>query len=128
MSKIAKIISIAPFGKERPRVTRNGQHTYMSPEYETKKWQLKVLFGEVPPNSLLSLSVIATRKMPKSWSKAKQKDNCGKYCPTKPDLDNIVGAVMDSLIDDDSRVVRLQECTKVWGYDDSLEITLEEVE
>lgn len=128
MTMSTKLIPIAPFGKARPRVSRNGQHTYMPPEYEQKKSQLRLLFGDVPNGGILSIAVVATKAMPKSWSKKKKTSMDGMYCDAKPDLDNIVGAVMDSLFEDDSKVVEFGSCRKVWGYEDSLEITVEEID
>lgn len=115
-----KSIPMRPFGKARPRVTRNGQHTFMPPQYEAEKATLKMLFGDVPDYENICLSVIATRAMPKSWSKSKKSEMVNEFCTTKPDMDNIIGAVMDALFTDDSNIVMFGKSWKRWGYDDEI--------
>jgi Holliday junction resolvase RusA-like endonuclease len=39
----------------------------------------------------------------------------GAWCVSKPDADNIAGAVMDALFEDDAAVVEVA-CRKVWGH------------
>lgn len=98
----------------------------MPKEYVRKKESLKLLFGDVP-TGLVSLYVTAVRAMPKSWSKAKKEASRGKYTATKPDADNIIGAVMDSLLDKDERAVRIF-CEKIWGDDHELRIAIVPIE
>ena len=121
-----KSIPMRPFGKARPRVTRNGQHTFMPPQYEADKAMLKSLYGEVPDYEEIRLSVHAVRAMPKSWSKQKRAAMDMAFCTTKPDLDNIIGAVMDALFEDDSRVVAFDTSHKIWGTYDAIGIKVEE--
>lgn len=115
---VTKTIPMAAFGKERPRVTKNG--TYMPEEYQEQVEQLRWAFGSVPMG-LVHLSVTAVRQVPKSWSKKKQAVTLGRYAKPKPDADNILGAVMDALFDDDDRVVTVF-CEKVWGKEHALVI------
>ena len=120
-----KSCPIRPFGKSRPRVTQHG--TFMPPAYTSQKNALKMMFGPVDKYENIVLSVTAFRAMPKSWSQAKRRRMDGEYCTTKPDLDNIIGAVMDALLpDDDSHVVKLDNCMKIWEIDDALEIRIGE--
>ena len=121
-----KSIPMRPFGKARPRVTRNGQHTFMPPQYEADKATLKMLFGDVPEHDRYSLDIVAIRAMPSSWSKARRAKMASTYCTTKPDIDNIAGAVMDALFSDDSAIVGLS-ISKIWGYGDELKIEIGEV-
>lgn len=124
----SKTVHVAPFGKARPRVTRNGQHTYMSSDYVAQRDALRLLFGTVEVEGLIELSVTAIRSMPASWSKKHRFETAGKYCAAKPDLDNIVGAVMDSLFEEDNRVVQFGYCRKTWGFENELRITIRRVE
>jgi len=123
-SSICKVINMPAFGKKRPRVTKNG--TYMPREYMNKKTLLRFLFGPVP-DGLVRLSVTAVRAMPKSWSNKKKEQEHGRYAKPKPDLDNIIGAVMDALFKDDDVVVAFGPCAKIWGDKHQLIIELEPV-
>jgi Holliday junction resolvase RusA-like endonuclease len=116
---VIKRIPMAPFGKERPRVTANG--TYMPRDYERKRKLLRWQFGEVP-GGLVHLSVTAVRQMPKDWSKVKRERMRGRYAAPEPDTDNILGAVMDSLWERDNAVISVF-CEKVWG--DKPELVIE---
>lgn len=120
----SKTVDIAPFGKARPRVTRNG--TFMPPKYTANKNSLRWQFGAMPvefADSLVSLQLVAYRPMPKSWSKKKRQSMAGTYAAPKPDIDNILGAVMDALFDEDSNVVETA-ARKVWGEVGQLEISI----
>jgi Holliday junction resolvase RusA-like endonuclease len=116
-----KTIPMKAFGKARPRVTRNG--TFMPPDYERQRTQLKMLFGPVEVEGLVRLSVTAVRKLPKKTDKAP-----GDHCTHGPDVDNIAGAVMDSLFPEDDSVVISVYCEKIWGLEDSMIIRLYGVE
>ena len=117
-------VPLAPFGKARPRVTQNGQHTYMPAEYEANKQALQWMFPRFDVPELVRLTVVAVRPMPKSWSKAKKAEMNGRYATPKPDADNINGAIMDALFPDDSIVVE-QASRKIWGEEAALHIKIE---
>lgn len=69
-------------------------------------------------------------KMPISWSKKKQLDYYDKPHFKKPDLDNLIKAIMDGLNGkayvDDSQVVII-EATKRWSNNNKIIIQIEEV-
>jgi Holliday junction resolvase RusA-like endonuclease len=92
-------VGMKAFGKARPRVTRYS--TYMPKQYVLQSEQLADLVGELPSwcyeAEPVFLRIIATFKMPKSWSKAKKAEMTGKLRPSAPDSDNMQGAVMDAL-------------------------------
>lgn len=108
---VARRVLMPAFGKARPRVTTNG--TYMPAEYEAQRAQLRAAFGSVP-DGLVHLSVSVVRQMPASWSRAERARQRGAYARPKPDIDNILGAVMDALFQDDDRVVSVFG-EKKWG-------------
>lgn len=110
----AKSLSMAPFGKARPRVTRYGTH--MPTEYVNWKAVFREKFGAVllPEDRNISLSVVVYRPMPKSWSRAKRASMIGAHCRPGPDVDNLSGSIMDALFLNDSRVVELH-VVKVWA-------------
>jgi Holliday junction resolvase RusA-like endonuclease len=115
---VCKTIPMPAFGKARPRVTENG--TYMPKAYQQQVKQLRAAFGSVPAG-LVHVSVTAVRQVPASWSKKKQAAAIGRYAKPKPDADNILGAVMDALFEDDDRVISVF-CEKVWGAEHALVI------
>ena len=127
MDKIT--IEMPPFGKARPRVTRDGTRTYMPTEYQNKREQLRLLYqaagGEVDPERAIALSITFVLRMPKSWSKKKKEMLSWEWCRKTPDIDNLVGAVMDSLLAKDQNVVDLV-AIKVWGFEDKIIIGIKD--
>ncbi len=117
----AAIIPLAPFGKARPRVTAG--HTYMPGSYTKSRAELRTLFGPVTVPPPWELYITAVRHMPASWSKKRRAQMAGRWCVSKPDADNIAGAVMDALFDNDAAVVSVT-CRKIWGDDAALEIVI----
>ena len=65
----------------------------------------------------------AVRAMPGSWSKRRRAAMAGAWCASKPDADNIAGAVMDALFEDDAAVVAVS-CSKLWGPAGELRIEI----
>ncbi len=60
--------------------------------------------------------VIFVIPMPASWSKKKKKIYGTQPHRQKPDLDNLIKALGDSLYEDDS-ILYSYTATKVWGYE-----------
>lgn len=63
--------------------------------------------------------------MPKSWSQKKRAEMCGKPHTQTPDTDNLVKALKDCCLDDDSGIWH-EDASKVWaksGYIEVVEIT-----
>lgn len=58
-------------------------------------------------------------QMPVSWSKKKRAEFLGKPHQQKPDLDNYVKALMDSLLQEDSSVWSVW-ATKYWWYENKI--------
>ena len=115
-----------PVPKARPRVTFHGTYT---PE-RTKRYEELVQWCWVqqsgyryPDDQPLSVSVIAKYAMPKSWSKKKREELRGTPRIFKPDIDNVIKAATDALIDhaykDDSRIIHVQG-VKVWSDESEL--------
>ncbi len=119
------VINLAPFAKERPRVTQNG--VYMEAGYRRKREVLRRRFGPVQVTGYLKLTLVAVRPMPISWGEEKRRLMRGEPAKPAPDLDNIIGAVMDALFPEgDDHVVSL-EAHKIWGERGQLHITLEKM-
>lgn len=111
---IRKSLDIAPFGKPRPRVTKNG--TFMPKEYQSWRAAVRGEFGLVypGPDDVLALSITAVVPVYKSWSKRKQRQMIGRDARCLPDVDNLAGSVMDAILLDDRAVGGLT-VSRVWG-------------
>lgn len=81
--------------------------------------ELRALYkGEVPEQVMLVFNV----PMPKSWSKTKQLEMEGQPHKQRPDIDNLVKAVLDALCEDDS-YVHTVVATKIWAKEGSIHLT-----
>lgn len=93
-----------PVGKQRPRFTRMG-HVYTAKktlDYEKQIMQMAWVAMKnarlQPTYNGVSLELTAYAPVPKSWSKARREAALlGAERPKKPDIDNILKAVMDGL-------------------------------
>ena len=108
------ILDIIPIPK--PRMTRNSSYRYI--DYWDYKDKLKKLAHE---NNLVIhqelKNIIFVIPFPKSYSNKKKKDLDGKPHTLKPDLDNLIKAFQDSLLDNDSFIHTYKNISKIWGYD-----------
>ena len=108
------ILDIIPIPK--PRMTRNSSYRYI--DYWDYKDKLKELAHE---NNLIIhqelKNVIFVIPFPKSYSNKKKKDLDGKPHTLRPDLDNLIKAFQDSLLDNDSFIHTYNNIKKIWGYD-----------
>lgn len=73
--------------------------------------------GELPK----SVSISFLLPMPSSWSNKKREAMFLAPHQQRPDIDNLVKAVLDALCDDDSYVYRI-EASKQWGEFGAIEI------
>jgi len=118
---------IKPKGKARPRVTSRG--TFMPKDYTDYKKQLALLAAsqrfKIDDESL---NIKFYFEPPKSINKKVLKQHerdalIGSYHKAKPDLDNLVGAVMDALLADDSSIACIN-AQKLYGNENGIAITL----
>lgn len=114
-------VNIQAYGKARPRVTQNGQHTYMPAAYEAWKGEFLASSPTLRVSPPYGVKVLIVRAIPKSGANRTQR--VGAPCVTKPDGDNVIGSVMDALLGDDSAVVE-GAWRKVWGMDHALRVTV----
>lgn len=135
--KLNFIVPGEPRGKGRPRFSKRG-HTYT--DSETKAYENKIVAyyrkthgaARLPDTAFICVDVIAYLPMPKSATKAQVVGMAGKtILPSrKPDVDNILKAVLDSLngiaYKDDARVHRTS-CVKFYSAEPRLEIFIKEV-
>lgn len=59
--------------------------------------------------------------MPKSWSKKKRKEMCGKPHQQRPDKDNLEKALLDAVYDEDCRVWD-SRTTKLWAEEGYIKV------
>lgn len=136
MGKITFFVAGQPRGKGRPRHTKTG-HVYTDQQtrnYETEiKWACKaqIRAGSVFEHAV-KVFIVAVMKMPKNAKKAaKNAMLCGLVKPeVKPDLDNIVKAVLDGCngvgFKDDRQVVEVH-ASKIYGAEPGVHVTIEEI-
>ena len=99
--------------KKRPCVVR----------YWDFKDKLKEACKDIDIGDTLSVSFhIPT---PKSWSKKKAAEMHLKPHKSKPDLDNLVKALQDALLDEDSHIWKYKNVEKVWDNEGKIIFFLE---
>lgn len=87
-----------------------------------KYWEYKdALRKEYPHELPESLYLSFAIQMPKSWTKRKKEQLRHKPHQQKPDVDNLVKAVMDCLSDEDSGVYKVH-AQKYWADEGSVQI------
>ena len=108
---------IVPMAKPRPRVTRNGRHTYMPDAYVKWKADCAVLGLTLPDR----FGVRFWFGMPPSWSQKKKRAMLFENHQQKPDLDNLLGGLMDAARVDDASIYEVH-ASKAWDHESSIEI------
>ena len=123
-----------PIGKARPRLSRYGTYTpQKTKDYEEyvklcyiNKYNVKLAPTEKP----LKAKITAFFEVPTSYSKKKKKELIGQPHTNKPDIDNIVKIILDSLnglaYKDDKQIVKL-EVEKLYGEEAKVVLEIEEV-
>lgn len=109
-----------PFGKQRPRATRQGR-IYTPKEtvsFERVVGQIAKPMFAAPLDGPVHIEVLAVFEPAASWSQKKRAAALGAPHIQKPDLDNCLKALKDGLNRiawaDDSQVASI-DCRKVWG-------------
>lgn len=117
-----KIYKIKPVPK--PRMSR--QDAWLKRDCVTRYWNFKahckLLDLKIPEKSFKVYFVLP---MPDSWSKKKLDQLRGKPHKQKPDLDNMIKALLDAVLEDDEHIHEIHAC-KFWGNEGV--IIIEEIE
>lgn len=117
--------------KGRPRFTRTG-HTYTPIKtvvYEQRvKHAARKAMGDLEPfDEQIQLEIRIGMPVPKSWSKKKQLEALTKPHTKKPDLDNLVKAILDGMngvaYRDDSLIYKFS-AYKAYALEPSVEVTI----
>lgn len=107
-------INIQPVAK--PRMTRSDR--WKKRPVVLKYWQFKDALKEKAEQKNWNLSkditIYFSIAMPKSWSKKKKKQMNKQPHQQKPDIDNLIKSVLDSLAEDDSYVYSVK-AVKSWS-------------
>ena len=120
-------------GKQRPRFTRFGS-TY-TPEktknYETMiGYKFKEKYKIEPSEKPLRVWIVIMFEPPKSLSQKRKEQLLLTEYTKKPDLDNLVKAILDGLngiaYKDDNQIIEI-EARKEYGKYDNIYIELEEI-
>ena len=130
-------------GKGRPRVTaRGGKYAHAYTPKKTKDFEDAIRFEFMASNceqmpvyereKTLKAEVLIGMSIPKSYPKYKQAlCRCRMIAPAKkPDLDNVLKAIFDSLngaaFEDDSQIVKVV-AEKVYADEPFVEVTIDEL-
>mgnify|MGYP004577706045 FL=1 len=135
MQKISFVVYGKPQAKQRPRFTRSG-HVYTPKETASYENLVKISYrekyGEMMLKNAIRADITVSVAIPKSVSKKKFWEMQGNniYPTKKPDCDNIIKSILDSLngvaYEDDKQVVKVS-CVKLYGNRDSVLIELQEI-
>lgn len=119
-----------PFGKQRPRATRQGR-VYTPKEtvsFERTVGQIAAMKFKEPLTGPVRVSIWATFETPKSWSKKKTASLINRPHTQRPDLDNCAKAILDALNRiawaDDGQVSEIH-VRKHWGPSAQTVVTVE---
>lgn len=118
------IIEAEPMGA--PRMTQRDRWAKRPVVQRYWAWKDKAreAAGELPPaESIQSVSWVAVFVPPVSWSKKKRAAAMGTLHRSKPDIDNIFKAVLDSLFDEDKHIAA-GGVKKVWGEIERMEVEI----
>ena len=123
-------VNTTPVPKGRPRFY--GNHAVTPPKTRAYEKLLRESWTHGKMEGPIIVSMKFTFEIPKSYSKKKRSELLYRPKTTKPDLDNLVKAVLDGLqgevgaFDDDSIVCGIV-ATKEYGTEPKVSIVVEEV-
>lgn len=103
----------------KPRMTRSDKWKKRPTveNYRAYKDVLNVYKSRLPDiKTILHLYYLV--EMPKSWSDKNKEKMFGQFHQNKPDIDNALKAVMDSLLKEDQSVA-VGLVTKIWSYENT---------
>ena len=116
------IYDIVPVSKPRMTQSDKWKKRKCTAKYWAFKDEVRDLKVNVPDyGAIVRFNV----PMPKSWSKKDKIKMLGQPHQQKPDVDNYLKALLDSIFDDDSGVYDIR-AQKYWAEKGSIEITCQD--
>lgn len=117
MTHTAILYAIEPMGK--PRMTRKDKWAQRDcvVRYRAFKDRVRASGLTLPQPCRLLFSIA----MPESWSRKKRDTQDGQPHMAKPDIDNLVKAVLDALYEDDAHIWSVW-AEKRWGSASSISV------
>ena len=105
-----KTIDIVPVPK--PRMTRSDKWKKRDcvVRYRAFCDELRLKLKELPED----LDIVFYLPMPNTWSIKKKKEMAGQPHKQKPDIDNLLKAILDAMLDDDSGIWKVK-AEKRWA-------------
>jgi Holliday junction resolvase RusA-like endonuclease len=103
----------------KPRMTSSDR--WKKRKVTDKYWKFKdELRKQAKEMGLVSLPIVIKLmefgiKMPDSWSEKKKQKMENEYHKKRPDLDNILKAINDSLCNEDSHIAEIRLAKKIWS-------------
>jgi Holliday junction resolvase RusA-like endonuclease len=131
-TRISFVVPGRPCGKQSMRFTKSGR-SYQPADVLAYKDKISFYAQQASNGGLmegpLEINVVARFMIPRSWSKKRQL--AAQWHSQKPDVDNLLKALLDGLkqvvIRDDAQVCRI-ELEKVWTRDaERLEMSIVEM-
>ena len=105
----------------KPRMTRGDRANYRP--VVRRYWAYKELIKNAARKQKFKMGdqheVKFFIQMPKSWSKKKKSEMCGKPHRSRPDLDNLQKGIWDALLHEDSTVWSVW-ATKYWWHENKI--------
>jgi len=122
------IINLIPYPAPRPRFSKFGTYNPASyTQYKKDFLALAKLQSKTYFNGAICLNITFFMQIPKSLSKKKQNELIGQYHIKKPDLDNLIKTVKDSLegtfYKNDSQICKVV-AEKIYSDDPRVEFEL----
>lgn len=122
-----------PVGKGRPRVSTIGGNPRLYTPAKTAAWERQIaaacqaaMGSSEPSQALWKLTIDVRHRIPASWTKARKAlAREGKIAPGKPDVDNVLKAILDAcngvLYVDDRQVTKVR-IGKRYGEEPGIEV------
>jgi len=104
----------------KPRMTQRDKRGDKRPSvarYHAFKDEVALRKVEVPISGAKIMFILP---MPRTWSKKRKDAMDAMPHQQKPDLDNLLKALLDAVYSDDSRVWHIADLSKSWGYKGSI--------
>lgn len=113
-----KRYNITPMGKPRMTQRDKWKQRPCVMRYRAFKDQVRALGVEVPDSGA---TVIFYVPMPKSWTKTKRSFLDGKSHQQRPDIDNMLKALLDAVYEEDCQIWDIR-VKKIWAQEGAISV------